>query len=1473
MGKLAQKTSDAAVKGLKNLKIMIGLRWTEIICLFLAVFFLAATIATFSLELILMGGASYLGSYSRDDAAGDCHCIAECVHGAGTVDLSKTSYGEDALWANGYYLTHDPFNAAGFISYANYVQSIGAFHTPGTNVPKLLPVPTQDKWAEGTDYECTFDDYMNGHPLVVVSRGIGNYDPMDCYQCVDDLEQVHYLYINTEFYRYTHEQYARSLVDDASVIVTTGGEHDYIQAMLDANRGVNYSSLGAEAIDWVDYPEISSTYAMFFCKTYEYACEHKDDGTETDYESMVNNLSAYAKWFYNGEGDGNEGNTNIAELSQSKYYGYAGHTIDETNTSGYVFEPAYSKDTVYQAYYESWVARYGESPESLADMIYYIMRDNKRLGVNTVCDKCKNSYVECTGSSWWLDYQGLFTFIEHNRIGFEYQDLNGNGIPDCEEEDYVDEHDPDLYSGGNNVGQAPVGEEYVIHIDALMDENEGYYGYPMTAGAIGGTKNNAGANVVAHTVVDGKEYLDGQTMMFMMSDNQLHDCNPENDAHAIISEADAMAGTGMAANEAAANCGCPIFSMAGALSNVLGTPITLIQILDASDRFEYFCDRGDQPIGKLKAPSSGGDGWYYRRPWTNYGSGTSGLDDFCKQYDASFTSRIVGTTEEAFEALCDTTKNTVIRTHDPYGYDGMQCYGWAGNPKTWVNAEHYNHLPGNGHLYYIVKAYPETREFLVCMNYGSFAYAKVSIDDFPVNRSYLILQTDKRSGGSNYSGTGTRVVDVDGYPNPTDIETGRTDMSLLEASGVDVGPRRFDGSWYTYINGWEQGTDATAVQVSDKSLDLYSSPPYNPSDFGNCYFFDYKYYEKDMQNWLKATEETYGYDFSSRQTTTMKTLIVTDNENNGNAIVDGQGAWNYYTTLFPEWGDVWNAAGNNKAKMIAAKGYSEHLPLFICAQPWGALSGPGGQPISDSWWEKYADVSGLYATNGLFAGAGKVSSGGEAYGNECGKSYHFPCMAVLKDSSGKIWYVPVVYNSAKGHGFPFSAGQSHRRVTLTKLDDINDMNSVISWVWADSGVMDSVTGGNYDKNTGTYAKLTDANGVTHTAPAGCLGVTNLDNVTCFSTLDDYFSWISTGTTHNWDSPLFEALNLEMTSVSKTLVDSMGYEIQGFIVCSYESGAGASTGYEYDPSNPGSNRIADSNTGNNFGINSSSMLFRPKNGTATVLLQNPPTTWDTLTTSVTSSSTKGSANASTATEKGVWEILYYCPSTDEWLITEDTTKMCMEIRVYKPYNYSDKEIYPVCYIKMGNNGRWKNTSTNVLYQFDDAIERGDMSPTVIVLIEGYHDQNTNLFLGTDTNGDGKINLYNIMEGIQCRYAVSTAKENQYLIGFSYGSIEIDRLAESDLSNFAVVGHVLGYDFKKRAQSIINGTLVTDYILIDAFSGGEKSTDASWQCGIPLLDACTPIQGEGNAYCMDVRSSCAHSHVDAMEIVIDILCWYS
>ena len=1366
MGKLAQKTSDAAVKGLKNLKIMIGLRWTEIICLFLAVFFLAATIATFSLELMLMGGASYLGSYSRDDAAGDCHCIAECVHGAGTVDLSKTSYGEDALWANGYYLTHDPFNAAGFISYANYVQSIGAFHTPGTNVPKLLPVPTQEKWAEGTDYECTFDDYMDGHPLVVVSRGIGNYDPMDCYQCVDDLEQVHYLYINTEFYRYTHEQYARSLVDDASVIVTTGGEHDYIQAMLDANRGVNYSSLGAEAIDWVDYPEISSTYAMFFCKTYEYACEHKDDGTETDYESMVNNLSAYAKWFYNGEGDGNEGNTNIAELSQSKYYGYAGHTIDETNTSGYVFEPAYSKDTVYQAYYESWVARYGESPESLADMIYYIMRDNKRLGVNTVCDKCKSSYVECTGSSWWLDYQGLFTFIEHNRIGFEYQDLNGNGIPDCEEEDY----------------QGPASAD----IDAAPGDLR-----PYAQAIAQEMMSDRAQHVVQYAAGTHVCYVDG---------------NPAKGEHKYYCT-DLYVNSELVPKAYMACCG------GGSTATAVYAGLTGSESMSNAGTVGCPSDYTQLYLGPLS------------------------------ELDITYAELPVGTI-----ICCGPHDPAEVATFKPgQGKCHSHCTILVAKDDNWA---YYAGFGGDSYIEAIARDGYEGKKdvnSVVCH----------------LNRQYIYIYTpNKQAPGGG--GPGSSIADVAGYPNPTDIETGRTDMSLLEESGVDVGSRRFDGSWYTFIDGWNTDTTPEQITVGGYTFAAFTSPPYDASLFTSRYFFDIGYYRADMKNWLSSFYDYYGYDIGEQQLRTL-TNFTTATDDLQCQQGDNKLAYNLAKTyIYPDLANTYHGNDNDTTRFGWYTGISDvGGPFILCGQPYLNLTGPGNAPICDSWWEKYHDVSGLYnAKNGQFSGSGDPAS-----------SYNTAPIAVVKESStGKIYYIPCLYNDGKGHYFPFSAGQSDRQPKSRAVMDICDPSSTIIWSWKNTGHAWSI-GRNVNRDNPS-----EVNGGAGNAAYGLL-VTHQDDM-AVGTVGEYFEHLGQ---YDYAATRITVLAytscFEMTTSAQAIANGKnGYTLEGFILCSDAAlvDEDVALSYNYNINNSSSSDL--SGSGNNFGINSRSILFRPENGAATVLLQNPPTSWDSFSGPNAESSGKGVVTAKSPSNKGTWEVRYYYATTDELLTTEDSSKGTVhKIYVYKPYGYSENEVYPVVYIQMGINGKVSNVTQGIKNALDAAIENKEMSPTVWVVMEG-RDQGgraNERTLAKDSNGDGKINLFNLMEQVRLNYAVSTDKANQYFMGISDGSIEMDELSDTVYSQFALVGHVLGYDRHHRVANINAGTLSADYTLIDVFTGGESyNGDANWaDCGVSYYTECVNNPGLGLAYCWDLQGKASHNTVDALECIIDILCWYS
>ena len=200
-----------------------------------------------------------------------------------------------------------------------------------------------------------------------------------------------------------------------------------------------------------------------------------------------------------------------------------------------------------------------------------------------------------------------------------------------------------------------------------------------------------------------------------------------------------------------------------------------------------------------------------------------------------------------------------------------------------------------------------------------------------------------------------------------------------------------------------------------------------------------------------------------------------------------------------------------------------------------------------------------------------------------------------------------------------------------------------------------------------------------------------------------------------------------------------------------------------------------------------------------------------------------------------------------------------------------------YIQMGINGKVSNVTQGIKNALDAAIENKEMSPTVWVVMEG-RDQGgraNERTLAKDSNGDGKINLFNLMEQVRLNYAVSTDKANQYFMGISDGSIEMDELSDTVYSQFALVGHVLGYDRHHRVANINAGTLSADYTLIDVFTGGESyNGDANWaDCGVSYYTECVNNPGLGLAYCWDLQGKASHNTVDALECIIDILCWYS
>ena len=1108
--------------------------------------------ASLAVEMVLLTGPMMTILYSEEEVAKECHCIAECVYGAKTVDFTGSRYDESALWANGFYLTHDPYNAAAFLNYALYMESMGAFKAPATGTAKAYTFTEPVSWAEGTNYACTINDYTDGHPVIFIHCGFGDYGQNNTYVVTDGDGGKHQVYLNTEFYRFKHEEYLKETYPEESFIITTDGEHSYIQSLFDTEPLFYYDTCDVTIENWDDWPEISSTVAKSFCVTYEYVKQHKtEDGTQTDYSGMINNLAGYARWFYDeGATDGVE-----AELSQSKYYAFAGKTVDNAE-GGYVFTPAYHGDAVYVEYYEEWVSKYGNSAESLADLLYYIMRDNKYLGVNIDCNACGSSYVQCEGADWYVSYLGIYAFVMNERIGLEYEDL---GESNAEVETPVGPVLPSTPWGGvagNNIGNAT--GEYSCNIPEIMGARS-YYGFSMTGGGAGSKHDPHGNNLVPHGVIDGIEISSVGACTILGSDGKKR--NTMNMA------------------------GCPVYSMAASLSNVLGTPITPFELCYATNHYKIengkFVFVGTGTWWKRSA-SIGTNSSNARGDIFSYDGKTlyaNDLMEFGKSYDPTFTMWATGSAEEAFNALCDPTKNTVLRyskattsiaSWDKKAFmgDGNVVYKWDGGTTRHAKGNTATEI-GGGHFFYVVDADPVSKQVLLCYNLTDTGYRWLPYNLMGAHSGagYLVLQTDKRdgAGGGNASmggSLGMEVPDISGYANPTTTEEGRVDFSPMKSAGIQFGSRRFDGSWYTKIEGWTTAAEPARVEDytwkhGDKTqvthTALYDQPPYNFSDFKQVYFLDARYAGADMSRWLNATIDYWGAD-ASHASISVDDFSQDDLQNS-----IARKSFTYLTTHYSNYaGWTWQHATN--------PGYD---PFCIAGMPAFTLNGNG--PISDSYWEKYTELSGMYKPGGLFKGCP----------NPVNQAYETNIITVIKEkTTGKLFYVPTVMHDGSGHFFPLALGQTCRQPANNDISDINDPNATIAWeaVTSDNGPnLHFPRAANVNKETGellydismfytaNYAgkwsslSLAEKKALLDPVCAYGLPVTVSGKIG-YSTMYDYIHWIvgnkcSAEMPRNYKISEYSrrlaltTLKVESTGHTRRMLNGTGgYELYGIILC-------------------------------------------------------------------------------------------------------------------------------------------------------------------------------------------------------------------------------------------------------------------------------------------------------------------------------------
>lgn len=1201
--RIAQRAiHKAASNGVTEIKLAIKpftskVLIVNIVAWAISLFTLMIGLAILILELTVLGSLSI--DYTTGDADEDCTCIAECVYGAKTCDFSKTSYDERALWANGFYLTHDPYNSAAFMNYALYVQSMGAFKAPATDTARKI-VPAEVKWSEGTEYECTFADIMGeeDYPIIFIHYSFGEVDASDMYIYVDSNGSSHAIYINTAFYRAKHETYLKGEHPDLTFALTNDSEHSYIQSLLDASAGANYyADTAVTAEDWENYPEVSATVGQLFCLTFEYARNHKaDDGTQTDYKSMVSELAAYAKWFYNGEAK--EGI--LSELSESDYYAYGGQVMDTSDDNGYKFVPAYSSDDVYTEYYTHWVTRYGDSDESLADMLYYIMRDNKRCGTNSLCGACHEVMGNCEGAPWWMDYTGLFRYVENTRVGFEYPE------------------------GKRRPGGGQVISDIRPQAMAIAQEMMSPVAYHVRSGC---------TCVIKDTNIPHKWYcVKGGYDSQLIPAHFYACCGGGSTATAVLAGL-----TEPGSVNSGGTVACPedyTIAFGGANADLTLT-------------------YADIPVGSIIC---GGDN---APPETvlNLKPGQGLGSDHC-----------------TILVYKDATKAYIAGFGGDAPIEDIAAKGWRSS-------------------------------------YDINALAKSEVS----GRAYIYIYTPNRQAG----GSGD-MPDVDGYANPTDIESGRFDVNLLEGAGVDVGFRRFEGSWYTQLNGWTQASSVSkTVSSGSDTYALYDSPPYVFSDFSKAYFYDLNYCGVDMQNWWNATAAEWG--------------ITVNNE--------GLQKWSGIHT-----DDQPNTYADNSFATTYAKTYTTNAGYSmpgVAAHPYFSVYGPGGEPAVDSYWEKYHDVSGMYGDLGYFS---DVNSDNLYYKG----AYNCPCILVLQEAStGKIYYMPVGFTDSSGHNYPIGSGQTYRAARngyAWATTDINDPNAILAFAWNGWDPMYWPLCANVDKTTGEVGYVNRRNplSIDILREYGCPSTHTITgpHELAYVTVYDYIKWMSENRAVHEGVSGASNLHTYFTKFEckpnlKSFLDSGSYSMKGIIMCSTQTeGTGSSSGHNYDPSNP--NPMPDSGGGGSSSNHAS----------ITGLDCSIPYTAQEL---------QGSEQAGS---------------------TFSTAYNGRTLAIYTPYGYdsSGSTKYPVAIIKQGlscgASGDW---FTNAAKFLDYHIANGSMQPIILVSVQG---EGVGSSVWLPSNLDGLITF------LETNYNVSSNARDRIVGGMSQGSIELRRTDQSVVSKFGL-----------------------------------------------------------------------------------------
>lgn len=617
-----------------------------------------------------------------------------------------------------------------------------------------------------------------------------------------------------------------------------------------------------------------------------------------------------------------------------------------------------TSDSVYKDFRDKVLANPMYEKGGDAVVIYLLMCDNKRLGVNLNCDLCEAGNIElCEGCSWAADYTSVLNFVADSVTGPTGGGGTGKGL-------------------GNAEG------EYSWSLQECTGDKS-YYAFMQGHGCYPGVHVSPnGENLDPHTMFEGVDYADN--------------------ACGLVPK------DGSTATNSFGGAACPIFSFAVCLSNITGeviTPLELSQMCGwtISGSGGTSVGFGETQSGVLVRPNSS---FYCRTSLGNFSAPNAEILDCLGELAEGVEFVRFESDEQVKACFMDSTMDTVVRVNTSCAHN--KTFSLAEYPVDVYSTggTHYDYdtrNPGSGsftacsgHFYSILDYDPVTDRYLCfeCCRTNHFIFwAHMDLDG--CLGTCIFQRPASMRAEPTYPGRG------DGA-QPISVEEGRTDSAVV-AGGVQLGQRRFDGSWYTEVTGWTV-TDRVG-QVGGTSTDkvsgatetrYFTSMPFDYPSGGSVYYLDLGYYQTDTKSWLTETAEDMGVEnpsFWIRNALTGYDSGVERNVHNTT-----QGADTGYLSDY--------------SRGLLDGLYSNAIPgRLFCGSPLFAIAADG-TPVADTYWECYSDASGLYKPGHLF--------GGFSAGN-----YNTNVLLVLVVANGnQTVFVPVTIADAKAHYYPFACGQT-----------------------------------------------------------------------------------------------------------------------------------------------------------------------------------------------------------------------------------------------------------------------------------------------------------------------------------------------------------------------------------------------------------------------------------------------------------------